>query len=508
MSEKLKNQLNIAVRPPIVVVMGHVDHGKTTLLDFIRKTKVAEKEAGGITQHVGAYEIEVNGKKITFIDTPGHEAFSKMRSRGAKVADIAILVVAADEGVKEQTLEALSHIKEAEMPYIVAINKIDKPAADPNKLKGALAEHEVVVESWGGKIPSVEISAKQGTNVDQLLELILLMAEMEELKGDATKPAEGVIIESRLDPRKGHLATLLVKEGTLKIGDFLACGGAVAKIKNMNDFAGRAVAAASFSSPVAVSGFQEVPEVGAGCKAAENKKEAEKIAAEQKKEVKIISAAAVSGEKTAAVLNIVLKADVSGSLEALAGSFEQLAKKVGEFGFALRVAKSGVGEIGESDVKFAESMKSPLIVGFKVKVSPTLQLMAQSAGVRIINSDIIYELLDIVKKEIEDLLPAEIKRVELGQLKILAVFGEEKGKQIVGGRVAEGRIKKGAFVEVSRRGEKIGKGKVVQLQQQKKPAEEAREGTECGILFDGDIKIAENDVLAAFEEEKIKRKIF
>lgn len=495
-------------RPPIVVVMGHVDHGKTTLLDFIRKTKVAEKEAGGITQHIGAYEVEHQGKKITFIDTPGHEAFSKMRSRGAKVADIAILVVAADEGAKEQTLEALSHIKEAEMPYIVAINKIDKPGADPNKLKGALAEHGVVLESWGGKIPSVEISAKLGMNIDQLLELILLMAEMEELKGDAARPAEGVIIESHLDPRKGPLATLLVKEGTLKVGDFLACGGIVGKIKNMNDFTGRPVSAASFSSPLAVSGFQEVPDVGSDCKAAENKKAAEQIAAEQKKEVKEISASAVSGEKAAAALNIVLKADVSGSLEALAGSFEKLAQKVGEFGFALRVAKSGVGEIGESDIKFAESMKSPLIVGFKVKVLPALQLMAQSAGVRIINSDIIYELLDVVKKEIEELLPAEINRVELGQLKILAIFGEEKNKQIVGGRVAEGKIKKGAFVEVLRRGEKIGKGRVVQLQQQKKAAEEAREGTECGILFDGDIKIAESDVLAAFEEEKIKRKIF
>ncbi len=504
----MKDNPQTQTRPPIVVVMGHVDHGKTTLLDYIRKTKVAEKEAGGITQHVGAYEVEHQGKKITFIDTPGHEAFSKMRSRGAKVADIAILVVAADEGVKEQTLEALSHIKEAEMPYIVAINKIDKPGADTNKLKGALAEHEVVVESWGGKIPSVEISAKLGTNIDQLLELILLMAEMEELKGDAARPAEGVIIESHLDPRKGPLATLLVKEGTLKVGDFLACGGIIAKIKNMNDFTGRAVASASFSSPLAVSGFQEVPDVGADCKAAENKKAAEHIAAEQKKEIKEISASVVSGEKAAAALNIVLKADVSGSLEALAGSFEQLAKKVGEFGFALRVAKSGVGEIGESDIKFAESMKSPLIVGFKVKVLPALQLMAQNSGIRIINSDIIYELLDIVKKEIEELLPPEIKRVELGQLKILAIFGEEKGKQIVGGRVAEGKIKKGALVEVLRRGEKIGKGKVAQLQQQKKAAEEAREGTECGILFDGDIKIAENDVLAAFEEEKIKRKIF
>ncbi len=250
------NKGNLQSRPPIVVVMGHVDHGKTTLLDYIRKTKVAEKEAGGITQHIGAYEIEVNGKKITFIDTPGHEAFSKMRSRGAKVADIAILVVAADEGVKEQTLEALSHIKEAEMPYIVAINKTDKPGADPNKLKGALAEHEVVLESWGGKIPSVEISAKQGTNIDNLLELILLMAEMEELKGDASKPAEGVIIEANLDPRRGPLATLLVKEGTLKIGDFLACGGVIAKVKNMNDFAGRPAVSASFSSPVAVSGFK------------------------------------------------------------------------------------------------------------------------------------------------------------------------------------------------------------------------------------------------------------
>ncbi|MEK7123758.1 MAG: translation initiation factor IF-2, partial [Patescibacteria group bacterium] len=284
----MKDNPQTQTRPPIVVVMGHVDHCKTTLLDYIRKTKVAEKEAGGITQHVGAYEVEHQGKKITFIDTPGHEAFSKMRSRGAKVADIAILVVAADEGVKEQTLEALSHIKEAEMPFAVAINKIDKPGADTNKLKGALAEHEVVVESWGGKIPSVEISAKLGTNIDQLLELILLMAEMEELKGDAARPAEGVIIESHLDPRKGPLATLLVKEGTLKVGDFLACGGIIAKIKNMNDFTGRAVASASFSSPLAVSGFQEVPDVGADCKAAENKKAAEHIAAEQKKEIKEI----------------------------------------------------------------------------------------------------------------------------------------------------------------------------------------------------------------------------
>ncbi|KKU22244.1 MAG: Translation initiation factor IF-2 [Candidatus Azambacteria bacterium GW2011_GWC1_46_13] len=329
MSKKLENQLNIQTRPPIVVVMGHVDHGKTTLLDFIRKTKVAEKEAGGITQAIGAYEIAYKDKPITFIDTPGHEAFSKMRSRGAHVADVAVLVVAADDGVKPQTVEAIYHITESKIPFVVAINKIDKPGVQADRVKKELAEKNVFVEQWGGSVPCAEISAKTGQGIDELLEMILLLAEMEELKGEPHKNAEGVVIEAYLDSQRGPVATFLVEDGALNLGDYMVIGSTVSKIKLMEDFLGRKIDKAVFSQPVLVIGLAAVPSAGDEFFAEKNKTAAEQRAEEFKKQeiAKPIlpsppkeEVAPQVGETavTAKFLNIVLKSDVKGSEEALA----------------------------------------------------------------------------------------------------------------------------------------------------------------------------------------------
>ncbi|MDP1629779.1 MAG: translation initiation factor IF-2, partial [bacterium] len=374
-------------RPPIVVVMGHIDHGKTTLLDFIRKTKVTEKESGGITQHIGAYEIEFKGNKITFIDTPGHEAFSKMRSRGAKVADVAILVVAADEGVKEQTKEAIQHIKEATIPFIVAINKIDKPGANPEKLKKELAENEVLVESWGGKIPSAEISAKSGQKIDELLDLILLTAELEELKADPKEPASGIVIESNLDSKRGPIATLIIKNGALKLGDYIAAGRAWGRVKILENDWGKSLKSACFSTPVVCVGFEKTPGVGEEFFSHHQKKILEDAMAEKIK-LTLIETAAKKPEE-GKFLKIILKADTLGTLEALADSLGILTYEE----VSIQVIKKEVGEINESNVKMAEAVGG-IVVGFRVKTSPAIQNFARERKIDIINSEIIYDLIE------------------------------------------------------------------------------------------------------------------
>jgi len=496
-----KRQNNLQLRPPVVVILGHVDHGKTSILDYIRKTHLAEKEAGGITQHIGAYQIEHHGKKITFIDTPGHEAFSAMRSRGAKVADIAILVVAAEESVKPQTKEAITHIKKTGIPLIVALNKIDKKEAQPEKVKEELSKNDIMVESLGGQIPSVNISAKTGQGIDNLLEMILLVAEMEELKSQPAKPASGVVIESYRDAQRGATATLLVKEGTLKNKDIVGTDSAMGRIKTMEDFQFSPLEIATPSTPVIVTGFDQVPQVGEKFFVFESFEEAQvrvaKKTAKRKEEKEVF---VFDSEKK--ILNIILKADVQGSLEAIRESLKSIPSEE----VVLRILKAEIGEINESDIKLAESARAK-IIGFRVKASSTIKELAQQRKVKILLFEVIYELIQGVRELLSQLLEPEIIKKALGKVKILALFRKEKDRQIIGGKVTTGQVKKGGLIEVIREKKKVGQGKIIQLQRDKKDVEEVAKGQECGILFQGTATIEEGDVLEIYEEERKKREI-
>lgn len=489
-----KTQKNIISRPPVVVVLGHVDHGKSSILEAIKDLKITAKEAGGITQHIGAYEIEHQGKKITFIDTPGHEAFSAMRSRGAKVADIAILVIAAEEGIKPQTKEAISHIKKGQLPMIVAINKMDKPGADSDKVKRELSAQEVLVESMGGKVPSVDVSAKTGKGIPELLEIILLVAEMENLKGDVSERAEGVVIESYLDALRGPTATLILQNGILKKGDIIGTSSSFGKVKSLEDFQGNSIKEALPSMPVVVLGPESVPGVGEQFGVFSDVETAKKEIKPIKPTPEVIE---VGDDKK--VLNIILKVDVLGSLEAI----EEILKNLPQDKVILRILKGEVGDVGEADVKLTKGAKAK-IIGFRVKTDPIARKLAQRDKITIVNFEVIYELAQAVRQLLEKKAGPEIVRVDLGRVKVLAIFRAEKSRQIIGGKVIEGEIKKGVSLEIYREEEKIGKGKVVGLQRDKKDIEEVAKGTECGILFEGDVKIEEGDILEAYIEEKRK----
>jgi len=488
-------------RPPVVVVLGHVDHGKTTLLDWIRKTKVAEKEAGGITQHIGAYQVSHQNKKITFIDTPGHEAFSAMRSRGAKVADLAVLVIAAEEGVKPQTKEAISYIKKAGIPQIVAINKIDLPKTDPAKVKLALEKEDVQVESLGGKIPSIEISAKTGKNVSELLELILLVAEMEDLKADLKSPAEGVIIESYLDSQRGATCTLLVKNGTLKSGEIIGTPSIFGKIKILEDFQGNPIREAFPSMPCILLGFQGVPGVGEKFKVFDSLELAQKYT--QTKQKKADERVVIETGPEKKILNLILKTDVLGSLEAV----EQVLKNLPQERVSLRILKKEVGEITESDVKLAQSGKAK-ILGFRVKTNPVARKLADRENITILNFDIIYDLSQKVRILMEKFLEPEIERVNLGKVKVSVIFRTEKNRQIIGGKVIEGEVRLGTKIEVIRilagKEEAAGKGKLINLQKDKRDMGRVAKGENCGVLYEGDVKIEEGDTLIIYTEERRK----
>ena len=485
-------------RPPIVVIMGHVDHGKTTLLDFIRKTRVAEKESGGITQHIGAYKIEVSGKSVTFIDTPGHEAFSQMRSRGAKVADIGVLVVAADEGVKPQTKEAIAILKTAGIPFIVAINKVDRPGADAERVKKELSESEVQVESWGGKVPSVELSAKTGENADQLIEVILLLAELENFASDASAPATAIVIESHRDSKRGATATLLLRNGKLVRGNFAVIDGVVSAVKILEDFNGQSTDSAGPSDSIRIAGLTEIPAVGSEARIFSEKKDAEKFAETSAHEKRPFMQEVKEGR---VYINVLLKADVSGSREAI----EEVLRSMQLADIGVRLIRSEVGDINESDIQLALSSSNVVLIGFKVKMPAQLTEVAKNNNLTIIQADIIYDLFDQFKAAVAHLIPEEIKAVDLGKLKVLKFFKQEKSKQIIGGRVTEGLIKSGSLFRVVRKSLAQGKGKIAGLQIRSQSAQEVAEGNECGLSVEADLMISEGDVLEVYKEERVER---
>jgi translation initiation factor IF-2 len=500
MTKEIKEQKknNLQLRPPVVVILGHIDHGKTSILDFIRKTKIAEKESGGITQHIGAYQVEEKGKKITFIDTPGHEAFSAMRSRGAKVADIAILVIDACEGVKPQTKEAILEIKKAELSMIIAINKIDKFGADPEKVKRELSEQGILVESMTGKVPSVEVSAKTGQGISELLELILLIAEIEDLKADISEVAEGIIIESYLDNLRGPSATLLLNKGILKIGDIFGTSSSVGKIKNMENFQGLTIQKAEPSLPVKIIGFEDVPKIGDSFKVFSDLETAKKHLSFSKKKLNVIPQILFEQK----VLNLILKTDCLGSSEAI----EEILNKLPQEKIVIKILKSENGEVNESDIKLARASNA-WILAFRVKTNQIAQSLIEKEKTKIIQFQIIYELVESVRKIMEKMLKPEITRNDLGKVKILINFLIEKNRQIIGGKVIEGEVKKGVLIEILRGKKIIGKGRLINLQRNKKNIEKAVKGEECGILFEGDVKIEEGDVLAIYTEEKRKAEL-
>jgi len=493
-----KEKIEKTMRPPIIVVMGHVDHGKTTLLDYIRKTRVAEKETGGITQHVGAYVIEAGGKKITFIDTPGHEAFKEMRSRGAKVADIGVLVVAADEGVKPQTKEAIEILKAADIPFVVAINKIDRAGKDVERVKKELSELEVQVESWGGKIPSVELSAKTGEHIDELIETLLLVAEVEQFSEDPSAPAEAVIIESHRDAKRGATATLLILNGKLERGNCMVVDGVASSVKILEDFQGEAILSAGASEPVQIAGFGELPNVGSPAKIFEIKADAEKCASEVAKTEHVFQQEVKEGKT---YINIILKTDVSGSKEAIEGTLQTM--QLEDVG--IRLIRSEVGDINDSDVQLALSSSNVVVIGFKVKFPPHLSEQAKNNNVTVIAADIIYDLLDQLKAAVAHLIPAEIREVPLGKLKVLKFFKQEKSKQIIGGKVNEGILQIGGLLRVIRKNVAQGKGKITNLQIRQQAVSEVAEGNECGVSAEVDLLIAEGDVLEVYKEERVER---
>jgi translation initiation factor IF-2 len=497
----------LVARPPVVVVLGHVDHGKTKLLDAIRNTNVIEGESGGITQHIGAYQARINGKVITFLDTPGHEAFTAIRSRGATVADVAVLVVAADESVKPQTKEAIRIIKDAKLPLVVAVNKMDKEGANPTKVKQDLAQEEILVEDWGGQTPVVEISAKQGSGIPELLEMILLVADLLELKAPTEVTAKGVIIESHMDQRRGHVATALVQEGTLRLGDWIVVDHVVGKVKSMEDFLGSAISEATPSQPVLLTGWPEAPRVGGQFRTAAAKKAAEELAADAitppPPAFDQFRAASAPDGTDRLLLNVIFKADVASSLEAIELSMGQIKnEQVG-----LRVLDSGVGTISEADVKTA-SAKGATIFGFRVGVDASAQKLAERDDIAIRTFDIIYELIEAVRNALEAMLPLQTERAVTGKLRVLAIFKADARAVILGGRVTSGSVRKGALVDLVRGETPVRIGKITSLQQEKEDVSEVAQGVECGMridtaAFDGDI--SEGDTLEFVTETEVRQ---
>jgi len=491
--------------------MGHIDHGKSTLLDYIRKSNIVAGEAGGITQHMGAYQVEhtATDKKvhqITFIDTPGHAAFCTIRERGAQVADVAILVVSAEDGVMPQTIEAYREIQKAKLPYVVAITKMDKPNADENKAKQTLGEHEIYVEGWGGDIPCVSISATKGTNIPELLDMVLLVTEMADLKTNPGAPAVGSIIESSLDTKKGISATLIVKDGTVEVGQFVVSGNSFAPIRYIEDFKDTKIEKATASMPVRIVGWSEMPVCGSDFSIVASKKEAEKLCAENKSNIAdAVSKSAIptetattntsNTENQIVIIPLAIKADVIGSLDGV--KFEL--NKITHDKVKLKIVSEGVGDINENDVKLAYGDPNMVVIGFNVDVDKKSQAVVQRSPLplNIKTFKIIYELKQFVQEILQAKIPKEYVEESMGLAKILAIFSKEKDKQVIGGKVVTGVIEIGNEVKIIRREAEIGRGKIRELQQAKKKAHEVREGFEFGTMVEAKMEIAVGDRIEA-----------
>jgi translation initiation factor IF-2 len=504
----------IISRPPVVVVMGHVDHGKSTLLDYIRKTNVVDCEAGGITQCISAYEVmhpegkqasygagKDENKKITFLDTPGHEAFSKMRERGAEVADIAILVVSAADGVKMQTIEAWKTIQESKIPCLVAINKIDKPDANIEKTKTELAEHEIYLENYGGKIPFVEISAKAGTGVDNLLSLILIIAEMEDLTGDSSEDASGFVVEVNLDSRRGIMATLLIKNGSIKKGMTVVVEGSICSTRIIENFLGKNIDNATFSSPIRIVGFDKMPRVGAQFKTFKKKSDAEEYAENWQEKLPSAKGGQASPKtegNSKKIIPIILKADVSGSLEAIEKEIAKIKTKTEVQNAEFRIVARGIGPISESDIKGVTSGEDVLVIGFNVKADKSAIEMAQKRGITISFFEIIYKMTQWLEEQMEEKRP-KIETIETtGQAKIIRAFSRTKERQIIGGKVTSGQIKLNGTVRIMRRDFEIGRGKIVNLEKSKTKVSVVEEGNEFGMMLESKIEVVSGDVIESF----------
>lgn len=497
-------------RPPVVVIMGHIDHGKSTLLDYIRKTNIVEKEIGGITQNISAYEVTHNmegkEKKITFIDTPGHESFSGMRERGAQIADIAILIVSAEDGVKTQTIEAWKTIVENKIPCIVAINKIDKPNANIEKTKTELVENEIYLENYGGKIPFVEISAKAGTGINDLLLLINIIAEMENFSGEKNENASGFVLEANLDSKRGIEATLIIKNGTLSKGMLVVVEDSICSTNIMENFKGATISQASFSSPIRLVGFCKMPQIGAEFKSFNNKKNAEKYMNSIKSNIKNGSLVnslkdRPSEPNNKKIIPIILKADISGSIEAIEKEIKKInsdinatVNKNAEF----KIIQKGVGPIGESDIKTISGGENIIVIGFNVKIDKSAIELANKRSITISFFDIIYKMTEWLETEMEKRRP-KIETIETtGSAKILKVFSRTKERQIIGGKVQKGHIILDKIVKIMRREFEIGRGRIVNLEKSKIKVREVEEGVEFGMMIESKTEIVEGDIIESF----------
>lgn len=499
-TEKQPKNGSKSLRAPVIAVMGHIDHGKSSLLDYIRKTNVIAGEAGGITQHVSAYEVvhkAPDGKehKITFLDTPGHEAFQALRMRGVQIADIAILVVSAGDGVKPQTLDALKCILEAKIPYIVAINKIDLPDANVDRTKQSLAENEIFIEGYGGDIPAVPISAKTGEGIDDLLDMMILVADIADLTGESGVAGEGIVLESHLDAKKGIAATLVIRTGTVSQGMFVVAGESSSPVRIMENFLGKNIKEATFSSPICIIGWDTLPPVGASFKTFATRKEAESYTQNLKEKNADKNAQKNSNknrnvsENGPVIIPLILKADKGGSLEAIMHKIELLKNDQVEFA----VIQNGIGAISESDIKLALGNPSSVVVGFHSKADARAVSLAERSGIQIQLFDIIYKLLESLELLLEERKPHVSVEESTGKAKILKIFSIEKDKQVIGGKVESGSMSVGAQVKILRREAEIGTGKIRGLQKQKEKVGEVAEGSEFGAMIESKIELAPGD---------------
>ncbi len=500
------HEAHMVHRPPVVTVMGHVDHGKTSLLDTIRKTRVAAGEAGGITQHIGAYQVEANGKKITFLDTPGHEAFTAMRARGAQVTDIAVIVVAADDGVMPQTLEAIDHARAAKVPIIVALNKMDKPGANPDHVKSQLADAGVLIEEYGGDVVCVPVSAKKNTGIDELLEMILLVADVQDLKANPQAKVLGAIIESRLDKSRGVTATVLIEQGTLKVGDVVVVGSIFGRVRAMFDDKGKQIKKAGPSTPVEILGLPEVPRAGDRLQEMADEKAARALAAQHAQQQKVenaggtraISLDSLSSEIQAGKvkeLNLLIKADVQGSLEAIKQTLERL----GEETVKVRILHDGVGNISETDVHLA-SASHAVIIGFNVRIDAAAQRLAQNEGVDIRSYDVIYKLGDDIEAALKGMLEPTYREQVDGHAEVLQLFKVGKTTVIAGCRVTDGKLTRSSQARVLRGGKVMVSGQIASLRRGKDDVREVASGFECGVTVEDFNQFEVGDVIEAFSK--------